>query len=212
MTFRGAPVSVALILICVAIELLLIAAPDLRTVAVNRYAFLVEYGPDGPIASLDIGLLSHAALHGGLLHLGFNMAALAAFGPPVERSVGRLAYLGVFLAAAVAGALAQWLGSAALQWAGAGPDYGGVALVGASGAISGVLALEIYRRDLLLRRMPPIDRPAQPGRYLLQVSAVFLLFNVAIMALPGGISGEAHIGGYLVGLLLAPILLRRPAL
>ncbi|MEL6977184.1 MAG: rhomboid family intramembrane serine protease [Pseudomonadota bacterium] len=211
MTMRGAPVTLAVILLCCAIEIAIMLNLASRDALVAGYAFLIGY--DGAVVapSLDMTLLTHAALHGGLLHIGFNMAALAAFGPPPERSMGSPAYLATFLAAAIAGALAHFGWVYALEAAGFPPPRGVMPLVGASGAISGVLALEFYRRYLFLRmaRSRFADGPSPIG-YLTKMSLLFVGLNLAISILPGFISGQAHIGGYLAGLALAPLFMRRP--
>ena len=209
MTMRGAPATVALILSMVAIELLLQLSPELRGWAYDQFAFatLVEGGR--AYATLSWPILTHAALHGGLLHIGFNMAALAAFGPPVERSLGSSQYLLVFVIAAAAGAMAHFGWIAALTAMETPPQTPITVLVGASGAISGVLALEFFRRAAILKAVPAEHRRVSPGGYLRSVSITFIAINLVITLLPGFISGEAHIGGFLVGLLAGPLLMRR---
>lgn len=217
MTLRGAPVTAALMIAMVAIELTFQVMPALREWAYLDYAFYIFVGSDEGFlvggrrveAQLGWPLLTHAALHGGLLHLGFNCAALAIFGPPVERSVGSPAFALAFLAAAAAGALAHFgwiIAQLALGYSPAAPL---MLLVGASGAISGILALEIMRRVKSIAQLPAALRPMSPGAYLRSSSITFILINIAITLLPGFISGEAHIGGFIAGLILGPVLLRR---
>mgnify|MGYP001348790684 CR=1 FL=1 len=78
-------------------------------------------------------ILASMFLHGGWLHLGFNMLSLWIFGNNVEDALGRARFVGFYLVAGVAAALAQTLASAA-----SGDVL--VPMVGASGAIAGVLA------------------------------------------------------------------------
>lgn len=87
-------------------------------------------------------LVTSVFLHdpGTLFHLGCNMAALAVFGPVVEREIGGLRLLALFLASGVAGGLMH-----VLTAPGATDP-----LVGASGAVFGVLAVAAVRRPSLL--------------------------------------------------------------
>ena len=70
--------------------------------------------------------LSYAFLHGGFTHILFNMVALWVFGPDVEDRLGRLGFLGLYLAGAVAAGLAHTMLVRA-------------SVVGASGAIAAVI-------------------------------------------------------------------------
>ncbi|WP_165066982.1 rhomboid family intramembrane serine protease [Paludisphaera rhizosphaerae] len=131
-------------------------------------------------------------LHIGFIHLAFNMWALAALGPLVERLYGNLRFAVLYMAAGVGGAAA----SLAL------PPYGGTS-AGASGAIFGVVgALPAF---LIVRRhaVPPsILRP------LKSQALVFIVFNLTLGATLARIDQAAHVGGlvvgFLAGLLLAP--------
>lgn len=208
MTLRGAPVTIFLLIVNIAIELVLISDPALRNYAISHYAFGMLYDQGTLKATMGGALVTHAFLHGGLLHLGFNMAALAIFGPPVERSLRSPVYLAAYLLCAVAGCYFVYAWTLGVELFGLGPGRGTV-LVGASGAISGLIAFEFYRRYLILSRMPRRLRPEAPATHLLRLSALFLGVNLAIILLPGQISGEAHIGGYLAGIALAPLAMRR---
>lgn len=131
-------------------------------------------------------------LHIGIIHLAFNMWALAALGPLVERLYGNLRFAALYMAAGVGGAAASL----------AFPPYG-VPSAGASGAIFGVVgALSAF---LIVRRhaVPPsILRPLKS-----QV-LVYIVFNLALGATLSKIDQAAHVGGlvvgFLVGLALAP--------
>lgn len=171
-------------------------SPDARTLV----AWGANYGPltRGPEVWR---LASSAFIHGGLLHLGFNMYALWMAGRLVERVYGHAGYALVYLFAGLAGSTASAFVSPL------------VASVGASGAVFGVfgalLAFLLRRRSLL---MPEVVKPLR--RSVITV----VLFNVAFGFTVPGIDNAAHLGGllagFLGGLLLAPTLgergIRRP--
>ncbi|MGB8930157.1 MAG: rhomboid family intramembrane serine protease [Anaeromyxobacteraceae bacterium] len=147
-------------------------------------------------------ILTAMFLHGGLGHLGSNLLFLWIFGNNVEDVMGRLRFTGFFLACGVAAALAQVLASAA---------SGNVEapMVGASGAIAGVLAA--YLRLF-------------PGARVLTLAFVFLVWLPAwlvlglwiltqiLSVLSGGAPGVAlfaHIGGFATGWVLVERFLPR---
>jgi membrane associated rhomboid family serine protease len=141
-------------------------------------------------------VLTSMFMHGGLAHLAGNMLFLYIFGDNVEDSLGHLRYLGFYLLSGVAAAAAQTL----INFGSAG------AMVGASGAIAGVLGAYI----VLFPRAPIlclffvfiISVPAW-----LEIGVWFgmnLLSGVFSLGMPslGGVAFFAHIGGFLTGLLL----------
>lgn len=147
-------------------------------------------------------LLTSMFLHGGWMHLIGNMLYLWIFGDNVEDALGRLGYLLFYLAAGVGAGLAQVMVAPSSRIPG----------VGASGAIAGVLA--VY---LVLYPAAPV-RVLVPGFYMMRIARVpalivlgfwfvIQLFNgvlslgTATMA-TGGIAWFAHIGGFLVGLVV----------
>ena len=75
-----------------------------------------------------LGLIGHIFLHGGILHLVGNMIFLWVFGNAVCEKVGNIAYPVIFLGLGVAGGIAHLL-------------FSGHPTIGASGAISGVMAM-----------------------------------------------------------------------
>ncbi len=131
-------------------------------------------------------IYSAALLHGSLTHILFNMWALWVVGPQVERGVGTLPFISVYLAAAgVGGAAAFYFG---------GPTD---VAVGASGAIFGLfgvwLSWAVHRRNTAY------------GRAVLNQLGFLLLINAAIPFIFPGISWQAHLGGLIAGFLIAEV-------
>jgi rhomboid protease GluP len=135
-------------------------------------------------------LMTSMFLHGGLLHIGFNMLALWQAGRLVERMFGSARFLALYMIAGVCGSLASVL------W---NPH---VNSVGASGAIFGIiggLLAFIGRSDSGV--------PATVGRDLRGSLSGFLLFNIVAGFVYPHTDNAAHLGGlaggYLAGHLLA---------
>jgi membrane associated rhomboid family serine protease len=143
-------------------------------------------------------LLTYSFLHGGMLHLAFNMLGLYTFGRDVERLFGSSWYLryyavSVFVAGLSHLALSAWLGAAPMP------------MVGASGGVYGLLlAYGVYfpRRTLILL-FPPIPLPA---RVFVVLFAVLELY-FGVTGTVAGVAHFAHLGGMLGGWLM--IRLRR---
>ena len=102
--------------------------------------------PDLVLVDPWVTLFSSMFLHGGLLHLGGNMLYLWIFGNNVEDALGRVRFILFYLACGVAAALLQ---------AGVDPQSP-IPMIGASGAISGVLGayLLLYPRANVLVLIP----------------------------------------------------------
>ena len=144
--------------------------------------------------------LTYAFLHGDIWHLTINMLFLWVFGDNVEDAMGHIRYLIFYLLCAAAAALFHGL----LVPQSEGP------LVGASGAISGVVASYFFLHPkvrvwvLILWRIP-LPLPAF-------IPLIFWILQQVYMLLvdrEGNISFAAHVGGILAGLALTPILKRR---
>jgi membrane associated rhomboid family serine protease len=148
-------------------------------------------------------------LHGGWLHLGFNMLTLWIFGNNVEDALGRVRYAGFYLLSGVAAATAQTLASAAT-----GDVL--VPMVGASGAIAGVLAAYLvifpYTRVLTAVVIVFFVRLIYlPARFFILGWFGLQVLSVLFGSTPGGgVAFFAHIGGFVAGWLLARVIGRRP--
>jgi membrane associated rhomboid family serine protease len=130
-------------------------------------------------------LITSAFLHGGVLHIAFNMLALWWLGAPVERAIGSVRYLGVYLASGLAGSAGALI---------ADPRS---ITVGASGAIFGLLGAGLV---LEWRATGSLA-----GNYL-----TLIVINLAISFAPGlHISYGGHIGGLLGGIACTGIIVLR---
>ncbi len=145
-------------------------------------------------------------LHGGLGHIASNMLFLWIFGNNVEDALGRARFVAFYLASGVAAALAQTVASAATGDA-------LVPMVGASGAIAGVLAayLVLFPRSRVLTfvlfpffRLVPV-----PASFFI---GLWFVMQVLTVLLGGarGVAVFAHLGGFVAGYLLVRSIGRRP--
>ena len=143
-------------------------------------------------------LLTSMFLHGGILHLLGNMLYLWIFGDNVEDAMGAIRFLAFYLLCGVVAAFAQIA---------IGPGSS-IPMVGASGAIAGVLAayFMLFPQSRVLTLIPLFF-----FLRLVAVPAVFLLgfwFLLQVIAgagsfgSAGGVAFFAHIGGFIAGLFL----------
>lgn len=166
--------------------------------------------PGGNVAAIT-SFVTHQFVHGNLPHLAINSAWLLAFGSPIARRTDWLRFIAFFLACGIAGALAY------LAVNGTGEA---VVVVGASGAISGLMgaALRFVFRGAgprgpaameCMRRVPLMTlADTLRDRRMLALIVGWTVLNVLLaqgavgLAEAAGIAWEAHLGGFYAGLLL----------
>jgi membrane associated rhomboid family serine protease len=170
----------------------------------GRYPLI---GQDAGFAPFWITPLTATLVHANAIHILFNMVMLVFCGRPVEAVLGRINFVIIYVLGAYAAAAAQYVA-----------DPSALApMVGASGAISAVLGAYAM---LFGRNKVKVASP----RLALLLNALWLLAAWVVLTLmlgvilQGGMIGgtamglaaAAHIGGFLVGLILAtPLLLFR---
>lgn len=174
-----------------------------------RYFAPLPYGDPG-LTPLDyVPFLSNMFLHGGWLHLILNMWTLWLFGPTVEDRLGIPRYLLFYLACGILASVAHTLFNPGSL----------VPALGASGAISGVLGcfIRLFPLARLIVVVPILFLPLFFEVPAIVFAGLWLLMQVlqgtAELFIPssgGGIAWWAHIGGFVAGVALAP-LLHRPA-
>ncbi|HFD81352.1 MAG TPA: rhomboid family intramembrane serine protease [Gammaproteobacteria bacterium] len=146
-------------------------------------------------------LFTSMFMHGGWMHLIGNMLYLWIFGDNVEDSMGHGRFLIFYLLCGIAAALAQALPN---------PDSE-VPMIGASGAISGVLGayVMLYPHARVLVVIPIgfiIQTFSVPAGFVLGFWFLMqLLSSLAASGQQGGVAFGAHIGGFLAGLALIPL-------
>ena len=221
--FLRAPASViGLIGVLIAAHLARVLAPAaLSEQIVERYALnparyssslLHSHGADG-VTLLDrvLPFFGHMFLHANLTHIAVNCVWLLAFGPVIARRFGGAAFLVFFVLCGLAGAASY----VAFNW---GAD---VSVIGASGAISGLMGAAIRMIHMRQPNFNIAKLPLVPifSSQVLGFSAVWLTINLLTglsgLALTGqveSIAWEDHMGGYLVGLLLVGVFERIAAL
>jgi len=129
-------------------------------------------------------------LHGGIAHILFNMWSLWIFGNNVEEAFGHAGYVAFYLAAGVA---------ATIGFVAVNPDLT-VPLVGASGAIAGVMGayVVLFPRHLVLTII---------FFFITAIPAIFFLgfwfiSQFALASQESGIAWEAHVAGFVFGVLV----------
>lgn len=167
------------------------------------------FGPLSLVAPSDwTPFLTNMFLHGGWLHLILNMWTLWIFGPAVEDRLGPGRFLAFYLICGLAAGFAHALANPTSV----------VPALGASGAIAGIIGsyARLFPAARLVVMVPIVFVPI-----FFEVRAVvFALIWFAMQAVPGvlslgqqadagGIAWWAHVGGFVAGWLLAP-LVRRP--
>lgn len=123
-------------------------------------------------------------LHGGLVHLGFNMYALRALGPTVEKAFGKVKYVFIYFLGGIISVITSFLFSQEIS-------------IGASGAIfallGAILVLAIKKRDRIGNGMV---------KNILSVIAMNIFIGFSL----SNIDNYAHLGGLFGGILVASAL------
>lgn len=127
-------------------------------------------------------LITAAFLHGGIVHIAFNMMALNAIGPQVEQIYGWKKYLVIYISSALGGTALSYLLSAESV------------SVGASGAIFGLLGAMLV---FAIKNKSTIGKS-----FMINIIQV-IVFNIMIGLSVANIDNYGHIGGLLLGGLTA---------
>lgn len=199
-------VTIALIAICVLVFLWQLGMPGREQQRI-LYALGVipavltgssALPPEISLVPPEVTVITSMFLHGGLLHLGGNMLYLWIFGNNIEDAMGHGRFVAFYLLSGTAAAMTQVL---------ADPDVT-VPMVGASGAIGGVLGayLLLHPRAMVLVALPIfffIHIVRVPAYLVLGLWFVLQFVNAAMMAGGGGgVAYGAHIGGFVAGAIL----------
>lgn len=131
-------------------------------------------------------------LHAGVIHLLFNMLLQLTLGRDMEKEIGSVRFFIVYICAGIFGFVM-------------GGNFAGIAVssVGASGALFGVIALTLL--DLLYTWS---ERPSPVKDLIYIILDIVISF---VLGLLPGLDNFAHIGGFLMGLVLGVCILHSPS-
>ncbi len=206
-------VTIVLIAACIAVFFWQISLGDAVQRAVYAFGVIPAVLLDGKSLApgLDIlpaawmSIFSSMFLHGGWMHLIGNMLYLWIFGNNVEDAMGHTRFIVFFLVCGIIAALAQAVPNPSSE----------IPMIGASGAISGVLGayllLHPHARVLVVIPVGVLIFTQRIAAYwVLGFWFVLQLFNSWLSAEQlGGIAYGAHIGGFVAGMLLIPFFKHR---
>ena len=225
--FNVPPVVIATVVVLVGVHLfrIFVLTPGEDEEFVRTFAFIpARYSTDPLIGGSYPGgfganlwtFFTYAFLHANLLHIGLNLAWLIPFGTAIARRFGAWRYSTFMLITAAAGAFMQFISN----------PHADVPMIGASAAISGAMAAAMR---FVFQRHGPLENwrdgvgnneayrvPAVPllatfrdVRFILflavwmGLNALFGLGAVSLGTEPGQqLAWQAHIGGFVAGLLL----------
>ena len=205
-TTRRPYVTVAIIVVCV-LTFLWQASLGLRAgqEATMRFGFIpaLFFGHAAWPAGVDVipswaTLFTSMFMHGGFMHLAGNMLYLWIFGNNIEDVTGHVRYALFYLLCGLSAAMAQ-----------AVPDpHSTIPMIGASGAISGVLGAYLLlfpkARVMVIIPFGFLFVHTLPAGWLLGFWIVFQLGSgfASASADGGGVAWWAHVGGFVAGMAL----------
>ncbi|HEX5458167.1 MAG TPA: rhomboid family intramembrane serine protease [Candidatus Nitrosotalea sp.] len=146
---------------------------------ISQYGFVPNgLFKDGYVADSIVRLFTSMFIHAGIAHIAFNLFALAYMGGFAERSIGKPKFIAIYLMAGLGGALFHGVIASFVL------GNGDSVLIGASGAISGILGISAALGDIR-------------GYYWLAIQVLYVFIgSVASLS----IAFAAHVGGFMAGL------------
>ncbi len=175
------------------------ASPQKIAESISAHDLMVFKWGFRPADPSVVTLVTSIFLHGGFMHLAGNMLYLWIYGDNVEHRLGPLAFLFWYIVTGIAATLFHTLFNLGSP----------IPLVGASGAISGVLGFYFLWFPRHTVRVFLFLFPFYVGTVMLNarlVLAIYLLWDNVLpflIAPGGGVAHGAHIGGFIAGLAVA---------
>lgn len=162
------------------------------------YKMIHEFGPNGLPLPVLKSIFTSMFIHGGFFHLAGNMLYLWIFGNNVEDELGHFRFIFFYLLCGVIAAYSHAMIEPASK----------VPMVGASGAVSGVLGAYflLFPRAKILTLVPIgffITTVRIPALVVLGFWVIGqLMYALTSTQGQGGVAWFAHIGGFIAGMLL----------
>jgi membrane associated rhomboid family serine protease len=211
----------AYVLLLAVIHLRVLLSPDLESWTIDVFGFIPKRY-DSTLLAIDFPggtgaeiwtFVTYSLLHANLSHLGFNVLWLLSFGSALARRFGAIRFFAFIAVTAAAGALAHLVTH----------EHAVAPMIGASASVSGTMAaairfafvqgsfLSFSRGDAdAAARVPALSltRALRNSRVLgflgvwFGVNIIFGIGSIAIGADGASVAWQAHIGGFLAGLML----------
>ena len=181
--------SISILWLCVAVHILVLLLDRIGIVPMGQVFAYLGLSYAGVVRHLWIHqFVTSVLLHGGLMHLVFNMLALWMMGPDVERILGRGRYLLFTIICAVSGSVGFLL----CNWGGSTPA------IGYSGVIFGIMVAQaIYFPNNIISIFGIF--PLKMKHAVLLLGAIELYLTIAPER--GGVANAAHLFGALGALI-----------
>jgi membrane associated rhomboid family serine protease len=197
--WRQLSYSIVAAVLCVVVFVIQIFSSDTSNMLASTTMYNIEFMPgDLTDPGRSYTLLTSMFSHASFFHLFFNILGIAFIGMVFEQRIGPRPYIVLYLLTGFVGTLVF----AAVRW-----DEPYIAVVGASGAISGVLGgfARLYPNErmsmiLFLFPLPPLP--------IWVIVGIFILLQLVFLGGSTNIAWEAHLGGLAAGIILAPILVK----
>ena len=179
------PVTTALVVVNIVIFAYGVFS-NTQNAIISNYGFVPNsLFKDGNLADSILRLFTSMFIHAGLAHIAFNLFALAYMGGFAERSIGKPKFIALYIIAGLGGALFHGIIASFIL----GNGYS--VLIGASGAISGILGISAALGDIR-------------GYYWLAIQVLYVFIG-SVTSL--SIAFAAHVGGFITGLVLTKVLI-----
>jgi rhomboid protease GluP len=155
-----------------------------QNTVISHYGFVPNsLFRDNHLLDSILRLFTSMFIHAGIAHITFNLFALGYMGGFVERSIGKIKFITLYITAGLGGALFHGIIASYIL------GNGDMVLIGASGAISGILGISAALGDIR-------------GYYWLAIQVLYVFIG-SVTSL--SIAFAAHIGGFITGLFLTRI-------
>ncbi len=154
---------------------------------IAQYGFVPNelFHSDYPLSDSLMRMFTSMFIHANIAHIAFNMFALAYMGGFAERSIGVPRFVALYIVAGLGGALLHGIVASYIL------SNGNSILIGASGAISGVLGIAAALGDIR-------------GYYWLAIQILYVFIG-SFASL--SIAFMAHVGGFVTGLFLTKVMI-----
>jgi len=161
---------------------------------------------NNPAAPTWLGFLVSPFVHLDPAHLGANLVTLWLFGTNLERAVGSIKFLTLYLGSAWFASLMHWAAATSFHLY---ADPASHAALGSSGAVAGILGASLIRFTLPRLRLPLLPAATFPVAPLIVLWLGYTVLRALVNTLTGiteGVGHWAHLAGFVFGLTCAQLM------